>query len=352
VRYSAGLLIVLLFSSVFFHACDPEFITKIATYGLLTGVIYDDGGNRLQGAIITIDPDLEPGHKPVVSDSIGEYNFGYIKPGTYTVTASLLLFSKVSRKVTIKENTNSLLNFALSRYDASLLFSWVPLPGGGFYMGDIYGEGDADERPVHPVRLSSFSISRYETTYSQYDEFCDQTGRVKPPGINGMRGSLPVVNVTYEDAKAFCLWASAVTGSEIRLPTEAEWEYAARCGGDTTRYSGTNDASLLADYAWFLSNSKGNIYPVQMKEPNRLGISDLSGNVWEWVSDFYAGNYYQTCLHQKEVVNPQGPAVNAYKVIRGGSMSSSTKNCRTVNRESFIAVHSSPELGFRVVKEN
>lgn len=346
-RYSAGLLIVLLFTSYLFQACDPGMFLPVSDYATIKGVVMNTSGETLQGVTITIDP----WRNPVTTDKSGSYAFYDLGQGTYTVTASLPGYHVESRTFYIRRGKVTQNDIIMNKVTSGITFSWSELPGGVFAMGDIYQEGDADELPVHPVRLSPFSISTFEITYIQYDEFCQQTGRPLPRD-NGIRGARPVVNITWLDADAFCKWISFHQGIVVRLPTEAEWEYAARSGGDSTRYSGTNETAQLMNYAWYLDNSGGKIYPVQGKFSNRLGIADMSGNVWEWVQDSYSASYYQECLDSAEVTNPRGPVSGVYKILRGGSYRSSAANCRVFNRQNMNPDYYSHDIGFRVVKSN
>ena len=183
----------------------------------------------------------------------------------------------------------------------------VLIPAGEFMMGSE--KGRANEKPVHKVYLDAFYIDKYEVTFAYYDAFCDATGRTKPPDKKGWgRGTRPVINVSWDDSKAYCTWAGK------RLPTEAEWERACRAGTDTV-YSFGDDPGLLGNYAWYSANSGKMNHYVGEKSPNAFGLYDMHGNVWEWVADWYDSGYYAV----SPLNNPQGPPSGTTRVLRGGS---------------------------------
>ena len=155
-------------------------------------------------------------------------------------------------------------------------FTMMPVEGGTFKMGNEYGEDD--EMPVHEVKLHSFSIGQTEVTQELWEAVMGSD----PSNWKGPK--LPVEKVTKDDCLAFIAKLNQLTGLQFRLPTEAEWEFAAR-GGNQSKgytYSGSND---LWEVAWFSSNSDRKTHEVAMMAPNRLGIYDMSGNVWEWCQD-------------------------------------------------------------------
>jgi formylglycine-generating enzyme required for sulfatase activity len=184
----------------------------------------------------------------------------------------------------------------------------VLIPAGYFMMGSAVGKGNSDEHPQHKVWVGAFYMDKYLATFDEYDKFCEKTGR-DPAQDNGWgRGKNPVVNIKWSDADAFCRWAGK------RLPTEAEWEKAARGGSDSDYFFG-DDAAQLKDYAWFADNSGDRVQPVGQKQPNPYGLYDIVGNVWEWVNDWYGQTYYDESPAQ----NPTGPTSGEYRVLRGGS---------------------------------
>ena len=165
----------------------------------------------------------------------------------------------------------------------------VLIPTGEFMMGSPDGQGDTDEHPAHKVRFSKpYAIARYETTFEEYDRFAKATGRRLPDDNGWGRGRRPVINVSWQDAKDYAAWLSQETGKPYRLPTEAEWEYAARSGGHRDIWAGTSEESELKHYAVYGAKQTE---PVGGKKPNGLGLSDMSGNVWEWVEDCWHGTY-------------------------------------------------------------
>jgi formylglycine-generating enzyme required for sulfatase activity len=243
----------------------------------------------------------------------------------------------------------------------------VLVAGGTFSMGDTDGGGESNEKPVHQVTVSSFYMARTEVTQKEF-------GAVMGINPSQHRGDdRPVENVTWYDAVAFCNEKSRREGlrqvysisgiqkngdgtintAEVsadwratgyRLPTEAEWEYAAK-GGTKSRgyqYSGGND---LAPIAWHGANSNGETHPVGTKQPNELGLFDMSGNVWEWCWDWY-GAYAEGSQ-----TDPHGPAEGSLRVGRGGAWRSPAERERTALRfNNYPPAHRSLLLGFRPVR--
>lgn len=187
----------------------------------------------------------------------------------------------------------------------------VRVEGGTFEMGS---NNEADEKPVHTVTVGSFSIGKYEVTVAEYRAYCTATGRkmpVAPPW--GWFDNHPITLISWTEASDYCDWLTDKTGKLYRLPTEAEWEYAARGGNKSknTRYSGSQNVEAVA---WYDAQGLGS-KPVGTKQPNELGIYDMSGNVFEFCSDWYDAAYYS----KSPVVNPRGPLNGLSRVLRGGS---------------------------------
>ncbi len=243
----------------------------------------------------------------------------------------------------------------------------VLVEGGTFTMGDT--DGASDEKPTHKVTFTyNFYIGKYEVTFDEYDAFCSATGKSKPNDQGWGRGSRPVINVTWWDAIDYCNWLSEKeklpkaydsNGNLLdkdgrvttditkvlgyRLPTEAEWEFAAR-GGNKSRGYQYAGSSTVGDVAWYDSNSGGKTQEVGKKAPNELGIYDMSGNVWEWCSDWY-GNYSSSAQ-----TNPYNSTAGSYRVIRGGSCYSSATSTRVANRNGYSPTVTRSILGFRIAR--
>jgi sulfatase modifying factor 1 len=193
------------------------------------------------------------------------------------------------------------------------IIEFVDIPAGTFTMGSPSTEqGRQDDEIQHEVTLSAFKMSKYPVTFEQYDLFCEATGRTKPWGRE--RGNLPVSQVTWYDANAFAQWMGC------RLPTEAEWEYAARANTTTPFYTGD---SLTSDQANF-NGSKP--LPVGSFPPNAFGLYDMHGNIWEWCNDWY-GKY-----DINDKLNPKGPNKGKLKVDRGGGFYDPAWRCRSACR--------------------
>jgi len=168
--------------------------------------------------------------------------------------------------------------------DGSLGPKMVRIPAGSFRMGDIQNSGDSNERPVHWVLVGKFAMGMYEVTFAEYDKFAEATGRSKPDDEGWGRGNRPVISVSGHDAVAYTKWLSNQTGKSYRLPTEAEWEYAARAGTETKYWWGNYIGKNKANYGWNL----GKTSPVGNYKANKFGLYDTSGNIWEWTcSEFY-----------------------------------------------------------------
>ena len=203
-------------------------------------------------------------------------------------------------------------------------FEMVSVDGGTFTMGATSEQGSdykSDELPTHQVTLSSFSIGKTEVTQALWKAVMGNN----PSAFKV--DNLPVENVSWNDCQEFISKLNAMTGQTFRLPTEAEWEYAAR-GGNKSRgykYSGSN---TIGDVAWYDGNSGNKTHPVGTKAPNELGIYDMSGNVWEWCNDWY--DSYSSSAQ----TNPKGPSNATYRVFRGGDWEAGAKYCRVSRRFS------------------
>lgn len=224
----------------------------------------------------------------------------------------------------------------------------IAMGGGSFSRGDLQGDGDTDERPPVKIRLAPFAIGIYEVTFREYDQFCEDTGRRKPDDQGWGRGSRPVVNVSWEDARAYTEWLSRRTGQPYRLPTDAEWEYAARAGTGS-RYWWGNEAephrANCAECSGLWDGEKS--APVGRFPANPFGLHDTAGNVFEWVEDCWVDNFAQVSADGK----PPPQAECGKRVIRGGAWSFPFKEVRSANRWRDFPSRSSDDTGFRLVRE-
>ncbi len=221
---------------------------------------------------------------------------------------------------------------------AGVSFTMVFVEGGTFTMGATSEQGDDaddDEKPTHSVTLSDYYIGETEVTQALWKAVMGSN----PSYFKG--DNLPVENVSYDDVKTFTTKLNQKTGKTFRLPTEAEWEYAARGGGKSKgyKYSGSNN---IDDVAWYEGNSNNKTHPAKTKRPNELGIYDMSGNVWEWCSDKY-GAYSSSSQ-----TNPTGPSLGFYRVYRGGSWGYFAWYCRASNRNYDFLSYLNIILGFRL----
>jgi sulfatase modifying factor 1 len=214
------------------------------------------------------------------------------------------------------------------------------IKGSCYKMGDTFGEGAGDERPVHEVCVKDFYIGTYLVTQMQW------TGTM---GTNPSREPLcgmtcPVENVSWNEVQEFIRKLNQRTGKAYRLPTEAEWEYAARSGGRNEKWAGTSSENELADYAWYYSNSGFKTHPVGSKKPNRLGLYDMTGNVWEWMSDWYDEKYYSRSPKDE----PRGAETGGAHSLRGGYWGDLPSFVRVTRRIGLAPSARGGGYGFRL----
>ena len=201
-----------------------------------------------------------------------------------------------------------------------------------------------DEKPAHRVTVSDFYIGKYEVTQAQWKAVMGASTALSNPSYFKYCVQCPVENVSWNDAQEFIRKLNQMTGKRYRLPTEAEWEYAARGGAESRgyKYSGSNN---VGDVAWNVENSGSIIHPVGGKRANELGIYDMSGNVLEWCSDWFDSYSSQA------QTNPQGPNSGSTRVCRGGSWNLITRFCRVSYRLLNSPDYHNSYLGFRLVCE-
>ncbi len=260
---------------------------------------------------------------------------------------------------------------------------YVRVPGGSFLMGDNFSEGDPDEVPVHAVWVASFYIGKLKITNGEYAKFVNASGyaneslwsaggfgeygseprywtneRFHGGGLAGNQ-NFPVVGVSWFEAMAYCAWLSSVTGEIYRLPTEAEWERAAR-GSDQRRFAwGADITGAFANYEHSGGPYEPGLTPVGFYDGEThdgfateanvspYGAYGMIGNVWEWVYDWYDGSYYA----ESPVNDPRGPDIGTSRILRAGGWVDSAYFQRAANRNSSFPENRNPIQGFRCVRE-
>ena len=358
-------------------------ISIILTILLVMGMIF----------CVTGCKDPEPAHEHTFSDAwskdatyhwhacrcgekqdIADHSFGVweveTKPtstteGTSKRTCSICNFEETKQIIAIPEN------FAL-------------IPAGTFQMGRTAGA--TDEKPVHEVTITKdFYMGKYEVTQAEYEKYCSY-GSSKPSSSYGVGNNYPVYYVSWYDALVYCnkrsiaegltpcysisgntdpsKWGTVPTSSDstwnavvcdwnangYRLPTEAEWEYAARAGDNTVSsltYAGTNSSSKLGEYAWYDDNSSDKTHPVGTKKANALGLYDMSGNVYEWCWNWYTSSYNTGTEGGSD---PTGASSGSRRVRRGGGWDFISDFCAVSNRDGNNSNSRGNNLGFRVVR--
>jgi len=220
----------------------------------------------------------------------------------------------------------------------NLINNMVKIEGGTFMMGatsEQVGDADSDEKPVHQVTLSSFSIGRYEVTQEEWETVMGSN----PSHFKGAKQ--PVECVSWNDCQEFICKLNAMTDKKFRLPSESEWEFAARGGNNSRRckYAGSNDIGTVA---WYSFNSGRQTHNVGTKQPNELGLYDMSGNVWEWCEDWME-DYISSSQ-----INLKGPLSGPGHVVRGGSWSYFARFCRVSYRKYNTSEFQHYSLGFRL----
>ena len=232
---------------------------------------------------------------------------------------------------------------------ASILFlkkkGFIKVSGGTFTMGCTSEQGDDcfdSEKPSHQVTVSTFYMGKYEVTQKLWREVMGSD----PEELN-FKGcdNCPVERVSWNDIQDFIAKLNEKTGKTFRLPTEAEWEFAARGGNKSNgyKYAGSNDVDKVA---WYYDNSGSKTHPVGQKKANELGLYDMSGNVYEWCSDWY-GDYGSSAK-----TNPSGPSSGTHRILRGGGWSSYARSCRFSNRNSYDPSYRFSNDGFRLVSSS
>jgi formylglycine-generating enzyme required for sulfatase activity len=228
--------------------------------------------------------------------------------------------------------------------DGSMGPEMVQIPGGTFQMGS--NEGKSDEKPVHTVSVKSFALGKYEVTFEEYDKFCDATGRSRLSDNSWGPGKRPVINVSWDDVKAYTKWLSEQTGKDYRLPSEAQWEYACRAGS-TGKYSFGDDVNQLGNYGWYDGNSGIKTHSVGEKQANKFGLYDMHGNVREWLEDVYHNSYSGAPSDGSAWMSGHSNS-HLHRLPRGGSGYNDYDNLRCADRNWLVTTGWNYDWGFRI----
>ena len=256
---------------------------------------------------------------PVVGLHLGIHDNGAIKPSSPTT-----------------QSGHSSIALPSGFTDPYTGMEFVCIRGGVFDLGDTFGDGSWDEGPTHAVSVQDFCLGRTEVTQGQWEAVMG----ANPAHFRGP--NRPVEMVSWDEGQMFLRKLRQMTGQIYRLPTEAEWEYAARSGGRKEKWAGISGEGDPGDCGWYRANSGRQTHPVGQKMPNRLGLCDMSGNVSEWCQDWYGGY----CATPKQ--DPGGPECGELRVHRGGNCRDRATRVRTAYRGLMRPTSRSCTVGLRV----
>lgn len=271
-----------------------------------------------------------------------------LKTGDYEINAEAKGFISETRKIKIieKQTTQLEINLKKDTINATITINYINssiieqnlifVEGGTFMMGNKNGQDD--EIPLHTVSLNSFFISKYEITQKEWCEIM----KLNPSSF--INDNLPVESVSWENVQEYIKLLNKITNKKYRLPTEAEWEYAAKGGKNEMKYPFAGGYNVN-EVAWYYGNSEKMTHSIGTKKSNNIGLFDMSGNVKEWCQDNYKDDFYKVSSQN----NPIGPTYGIYKVIRGGSWNCFGDNCRISDRDYEKYDKISNEIGFRLV---
>jgi formylglycine-generating enzyme required for sulfatase activity len=274
----------------------------------------------------------------------GPVTINDLPTGTYTVTGMKTGYQTTNVKTVLRKNTTETVRLNLqqnsiftegNKKDKELQVpeGMVLIPEGTFMMGSENGE--SDEKPAHLVKISSFYMDKTEVTQKEYEQVMGNN-----PSSFKNCPDCPVEQVTWKEATAYCEKVGK------RLPTEAEWEYAARAGSITNYHWGN---TIDGEYAYYKGNSSRKSWPVAQKKPNAWGLYDMNGNAWEWCNDYYGYYFSRPYYSDDTLVNPPGPPLGESRVRRGGSAFNDSNYLRTTNRDRCTSDDNCSN-GFRCVR--
>ncbi|MGN7612198.1 formylglycine-generating enzyme family protein [Magnetococcales bacterium HHB-1] len=225
-------------------------------------------------------------------------------------------------------------------YEETTKMPFVRIKGGDFLMGDLFDNGFPDEKPVHKVTLDDFYLGKYPVTQGEWRLLMNSN-----PAMFKKGDRYPVEMVSWDQAKAFIYQLNQRSKIHFRLPSEAEWEYAARSGGKKELWSGTSDLEQLGRYAWYDQNAQGRTHPVGEKKPNGLGLHDMSGLLHEWTEDWYFTDAFNHHTEKNPLLlEPKGD----YRAFRGGSWKRHPEGLRCTRRMGGLPHGGFGTYGFRL----
>jgi formylglycine-generating enzyme required for sulfatase activity len=270
----------------------------------------------------------------------GNFVLDSIREDVYKVYAEAAGYASETRSALIVPGAVTHVQIVLEKHEKRgidfISHNMVTVQGGRFIMGS---NDDEDERPPHEVELSDFMIGKYEVTQLEWESVM----ATNPSFWKG--DDYPIENVSWDDIQLFLKKLNQQTGHRYRLPTEAEWEYAARGGPKSKGYMYSGSDSL-DEVAWYENNSDGRTHKVGLLKPNELGLYDMNGNVWEWCQDWYDIMYYK----HSALKDPQGPAMSESKVLRGGSWYDDSHAYKTTFRNWYQPRRAFKNDGFRLAE--
>ena len=352
-------------------------LVKGLKLGTATITVYDRGTGQSEKVEVTVTNEasslalstqtltLTPGKSEIVDVTSGSGSYAAVSNATnvatVTVEGAKLVIKGVtpgSATITVKDNqTQERAKIEVTVTEDvpaqtetftvnGVSFKMVAVEGGTFWMGSPDDDRDAmrDEKPRHQVTLSSFAIGETEVTQELWEAVMGSN-----PSCN-IGTNLPVEQISRDDCSAFISKLNRLTGRNFRLPTEAEWEYAARGGKNSKGYKYAGD-DIINSVAWYDNNSDGETHPVAQKHPNELGLYDMSGNVWEFCQDYYDKDYYSN----SPVNNPCNTTPSSWFTMRGGGVVNIKRYCRVAFRSEQVLlddpltpVDSNWDMGFRL----
>ncbi|MDU0459941.1 MAG: formylglycine-generating enzyme family protein [Geobacteraceae bacterium] len=261
---------------------------------------------------------------------------------------------------TIKSQTYSISSPRSEFKDSVTGMEFVPVAGDCFMMGDVFGDGQGDEKPAHEVCLDGFYMGKFEVTNAQYRMFRPDHNSGMYEGNTLNLDNQPVANISWYEAVEYAAWLSKRSGRVYQLPTEAQWEYAARGKtsgrnfwdsdpGGACRYANGADLTAKSQWsAWTTTNCDDGFKvaaPVGSFRANAFGLHDMMGNAWEWTNDWYDAEYY----YKSPSVNPRGPMKGSLRIPRGGGWGNASECVRVSDRNGFDPDFRILFLGFRLV---